>query len=327
MRILVSIMQAVRQWSIPDAQVARLRAAFPDIDFVHARTADEAVEGIADADVAFTWNLTRDMVASATCLRWVHSSAVAVGTLALPELAARGIRITNSRGIQSGPMADHVIGMTLVLARKLHACLRAQAERQWVQNEVTGANAPWALAGRQMGIVGTGTIGREVAIRARAFGMRVLGLRRHTAGPVPPGFDEVFGPDGLDILLRRSDVVVLAAPLTRETHHLIGARELALMPPHALLVNVGRGQLVDDAALVAALEAGGLGGAGLDVFAKEPLDPYSPYWGLPNVIVSPHISGFRADHWYAVIALFEDNLRRFLRGEELLNPVAPAAGY
>ncbi len=327
MRVLISIVQRVTQWTIPDHQVARLRRTFPDVTFVHAMSREQAVRGIADAEVAFTWKTTPDLLAAAARLRWVHSSAVAVGTIDLAALAARGVRVTNSRGIQSGPMADHVMGMTLMLARKLHACLRAQPEGRWIQNELAGDRAPWSLAGRQMGIIGTGTIGIAVACRAKAFGMRVVGMRRRAAGEVPPSFDAIVGPDALEALVRDSDVLVLAAPLTPATERLVGARELALMKPEALVINVGRGQLVDDEALVAALEAGRIGGAGLDVFAHEPLDPASPYWRLPNVIVSPHVSGFRADHWDAVIDLFAENLRRFRAGEPLLNPVDPSAGY
>ena len=327
MMVLISIVQRVKQWSIPDAQVARLRAACPDITFVHARSDEEALAGVVDADVAFTWKTTPDLLAAAARLRWVHSSAVAVGTIDLRALAARGVSVTNSRGIQSGPMADHVMGMTLMLARKLHECLRAQDACRWIQNDLAGAHAPWALAGRQMGIVGTGTIGAAIAPRAKAFGMRVIGLRRRAEGETPAGFDAIVGPDQLDALVGESDVLVLAAPLTPETRGLIGARELALLRPGALLVNVGRGQLVDDAALVAALEAGHLGGAGLDVFAHEPLDPASPYWRLPNVIVSPHVSGLRVAHWDAVVDLCADHLRRFRRGEPLRNPVDCSAGY
>ncbi len=327
MQVLISIENPVAQWTIPDEQVARLRHTFPDIKFLLVRHEGDATAAIADADVAFTWRLTPELLHVAGRLRWVHTSAVAAGTLMLPELAARGVQVTNSRGIQSGSMADHAMGMLLALARKLHLCVRAQADARWIQGEVQAERAPWTLAGRQMAIVGTGTVGTAIATRARAFGTHVVGVRRHTDRPRPPAFNVVVGVEALHDALRASDVLVLALPLTVLTRRLIGARELALLPPHGIVINVGRGQLLDDEALVAALDAGRIGGAGLDVFAHEPLEPASPYWRLPNVIVSPHISGFRADHWDAVIALFEDNLRRFLQGEELLNPVDPEEGY
>ncbi len=327
MHVLISIENPVAQWTIPDDQVARLRHTFPDIDFVHVRSEEAAAAAIAHTEVVFTWTITPAMLRAAPRLRWVHTSAVAAHSLMLPELAARGVRVTNSRGIQSGSMADHAMGMVLALSRKLHRCVRAQAEGRWIQDEVRGDAAPWLLAGRQMAIAGTGTVGSAVALRARAFGMHVVGIRRRPDHPRPTAFHVVNGADGLADVLRASDVLVLALPLTERTRGLIGARELALLPSHGLVVNVGRGPILDDEALVAALKEGRIGGAGLDVFAHEPLDPASPYWRLPNVIVSPHISGFRADHWDAVIALFEDNLRRFVQGEELLNPVDPEAGY
>ena len=260
-------------------------------------------------------------------LRWVHSTAAAVGILPLKELAARGILVSNSRGIQAVPIAEHVIGGLLVLARRFNLMLDAQRERRWIQNELTRDAWPWSLDGRNMTILGLGTIGREVARRAHAFGMRVTGIRRRLDQPPPPFVDRVVGPGQLDEALRGSDVLVISAPFVAETDRLIGAEQLALLNRGAILINVARARIVDELALLSAIHGGQLGGAVLDVFEREPLDSASPLWALPNVVVSPHSAGFRPDHWTEVIDLFGENLSRFQRGEPLLNLVAPHAGY
>jgi len=205
--------------------------------------------------------------------------------------------------------------------------IRRQSAAIWAQNEMVGDYMPWLVEGRRMGIVGLGTIGQAVAVRAAALGMRVTGIRRRPERGAPPGVSEVLGPADLDRLLATSDVLVLAAPWTSATDRLLGEREIQRMKRGAILINVARGQLVDEDALIWALAGGHLGGAALDVFAKEPLAAASPLWSLPNVLITPHTSGFRVDHWDAVIDLFSENLRRFEAGEPLLNVVDCEAGY
>jgi phosphoglycerate dehydrogenase-like enzyme len=221
-----------------------------------------------------------------------------------------------------------VLGVSLALARQLHTAVRRQAERRWAQDELeSDTTAIVTLQGRRMGIIGLGSIGSEVARVASAFGLRVTGVRRQTDRPTPAGVDEVLPPERLGDLLATSDIVVVAAPSTFATERLLGAREIGRMKPGALLVNISRGTLIDDEALTAALESGHLGGAALDVFTREPLERDSPYWDLPNVIVTPHTSGAMTDYWTPLVALFAENLRRFERGEPLLNMVDKAAGY
>ncbi len=327
LHILISIRQPVAAWVIPDAHVERLRRTFPHITFTHALDERSDRDGIARADAAFTWIMTPDMVAHAPKLRWVHSSAVAVGTLPLRELGARGITVTNSRGIQSPAIAEHVIGVLLALARRLPLALRRQDARVWAQNEMIGGLSPWVVQGRRMGIVGLGTIGQAVAVRAAALGMHVAAVRRRPQQGATLGVSEVLGPASLGEMLASSDVIVLAAPWTPDTDRVLGAREIGQMKRGAVLINVARGQLMDEDALASALASGHLGGAALDVFTEEPLPAASPFWSLPNVILTPHTSGFRADHWDAVVDLFEDQIRRFEDGRPLLNPVDCAAGY
>jgi phosphoglycerate dehydrogenase-like enzyme len=267
------------------------------------------------------------MVAQAPKLRWVHSSAVAAGTLPLHELAARGVVVTNSRGIQSAAIAEHVIGGLLALSRGLPFALRSQDAGTWAQNDMIGDRSPWLVHGRRMGIIGLGTIGHAVAVRAAALGMIVAGVRRRPEQGSGPAVSHVVGPQQAADVIASSDVLVLAAPWTGATDRLLDARAIASMKRGAVVINVARGQLIDEAALASALHSRHLGGAVLDVFTEEPLPAASPFWSLPNVILTPHTSGFRADHWDAVIELFEDQLRRFLDGRPLLNQVDCEAGY
>jgi len=260
-------------------------------------------------------------------LKWVHCSGHAVGHFPLAELSARGIIVTNSRGVQAIPIAEHVMAGLLALARRLPQTMRDQQERRWRPNELIGDASPWVLYGHTLGVIGVGTIGEAIAVRAKTFGMRVIGVRRHTKRGRPAGFDEVCGPADMDRLLALADIVVIAAPLTSDTNLMLDADAIAKTKPGAIVVNIARGQLLDEEALARALAEGRLGGAVLDVFTTEPLAADSPFWSMSNVIITPHDSGFRAGHFDAVIDLFSENLTRFERGVELLNIVDLNAGY
>jgi phosphoglycerate dehydrogenase-like enzyme len=325
--VLIAIHHRVDAWSIPLTRVEELRTRFPHITFLHSTTRETDLELAPGADAAFAIALGREAIARATRLRWLHCSGHAVGHFPLADLAARGVVVTNSRGIQSVPIAEHVMACLLALARRLPQTLRDQQERAWRPNALTGEASPWLLAGRTIGIIGMGTLGRAIAVRAKAFGMRVVGMRRNPDRGAPAEVDEVVGPADRDRLLSEADVVVIAAPLTPETDRLLDARAIARMKAGAVVINIARGQLIDEAALAEALESGRLGGAALDVFTTEPLPPDSPFWSLPNVVVTPHNSGFRAGHFDAVIDLFAENLTRFERGVELLNVVDLQTGY
>jgi phosphoglycerate dehydrogenase-like enzyme len=327
MKILIYIRWPVRAWCIPDQHVAVLRDRFPGIDFEHVITQDDARRAIEDVDIAFTPFLTPEMVAAAPRLKWVHSSAAAVeGLLPLAALAERGITITNSRGVQAVPIAEHVMGGLLVLVRRFDRTLEAQRDRRWIQDELS-TDWPWMLHGRNMTIVGLGTIGLEVAKRAHAFGMSITGVRRRVNEPRPSFVDRVVGPDQLNDALTGCDVLVLSAPGVSATQRMIGRDQLAMLNDRAIVVNVARGQILDEQALSAALVSGKLGGAVLDVFDREPLDASSPVWSLPNVVITPHSSGFRVSHWDDVIDLFSDNLSRYQNNQPLRHLVNPSAGY
>lgn len=327
MTILVSIQQPVHQWQIPPEAVASLRARFPHLEFIYATTSDERARGLAVCDAAYTWILRPEELSAAPALRWLHTSAVAVETLCLPELFARGVRVTNTRGVQAVPIAEHVLAVVLAFAKQLPFVLENQRQAHWAQNAFTGDRLPWLLRGRTLGLVGVGTIGSAIAARARAFGMRVVAMRRQPGAPAGLDIDAVYGPGQLPDLLAQSQVLVVAAPLTPETEGLIGAREFAQLPAGAVFVNVGRARIVHTDALVASLQSGHLGGASLDVFPQEPLPPTHPLWTCPNVILTPHTSGYRQGHWDEVVDLFAENIRRWESGRELLFEVKPGVGY
>lgn len=327
MKVLISIQQPVKQWQIPAAGVAALRARFPHIEFVHATSDDQRARGLADCDAAYTWILKTAECAQASKLRWLHTSAVAVETLCLPELFDRGVVVSNTRGVQAVPIAEHTMAVVLALSKQLPLVLDHQRHAHWAQHEFMGPRLPWLLNGRTLGLIGVGTIGSEIASRARAFGMRVVAMRRRSGHSDVPMVDDLFGPDQLDRFLAQTHVLVIAAPLTPQTSGLIGATQIARLPEGAVLVNVGRAKIVDTDALIAALHSGHLGGASLDVYPQEPLPPEHPLWTCPNVILTPHTSGFRHGHWEEVVALFAENLERFERGEDVRFRVQPELGY
>ena len=329
--ILVGVYSPVLAWNIPAAHVARLQRDFPRHTFLHALSDEEALRVIPRADVAFMSELRPAHLQAAPSMRWVHSPAAGIGGMLFPAMVQSGVVLTNSRGISADTIAEHIVGVTLVLFRKLPLAFTAQAGRRWAQDDILALPPIRTLAGAGALIVGLGAIGSAAAHLLHALGAHVTGIRRSGSGPMPPGVQRTARGDELRDLLPHADVVVLAAPHTRETEGLIGARELAAMRRDAVLVNVSRGSLVDEDALVAALTAPDatrtIGGAALDVFAHEPLPSASALWSLPGVFITPHMAGFRPEHWDAVIDLFGDNLRRFEAGQPLRNVVDKEAGY
>ncbi|MDP9349432.1 MAG: D-2-hydroxyacid dehydrogenase, partial [Gemmatimonadota bacterium] len=234
---------------------------------------------------------------------------------------------TNSAGIHAEPMADTVLGMVLHFARGLDFAAQAQRERRWAKEPFEAVDAPVReVSDLTVGLLGLGGIGQAVARRFTTLGARVLAVRRSSAEG-PGGVEVLHGQGALERLLERSDVVVLSVPETEETRGLLGRREIGLLGRGAVVVNVARGRVVDEEALTDALREGRLRGAALDVFTREPLPPESPLWGLPNVLVTPHVSGTSHRFWQRETALIVENLRRYLSGEPLQNVVDKAAGY
>lgn len=277
---------------------------------------------IAAADVLMALDLPPGIREWAPRLRWVQAIGAGIGQLEPAKLKAKGIALTNAAGVASTPIAEFAIGRLLEVWKDVRVLERQQRGHIWQMHQGLLAK------GKTMGIVGLGAIGRDVARRAKAFEMTVLANRRSAQpGDTDPDADELFGPDGLDEMLSRSDAVVLCAPHTPETIDLLDAERLGRLKPGAVLVNVGRGSMIDEAALVAALESGHLGAAVLDVTREEPLPADSPLWDAPNMYLSPHCSTAREGYNEALMELFCDNLERFLAEEPLRNVVDPDRGY
>jgi phosphoglycerate dehydrogenase-like enzyme len=296
-----------------------------------SRIVTVSLEGLADADLSDVEVLLRGpmpqgvfdrLLGRCPRLMWVHSATAGVERVLTPAALERGIAITNARGVFSDPIAEYVVMMALSISRRLPQLLELQRERTWQP-----------LEGREMsdltiGIVGLGSIGRRVAELALTFGSRVIATRRQ---PGPPeglsGRIEVLAPEQLPDLMTESDFIVLALPLTSGTEGMFDAGLLAHAKPGSWLINVARGALVDDRALLRAVREGPLGGAVLDAFRDEPLPPDSPLYTSPNVIVTPHTSWSSGRVLERSIWLFCENLNRFRTGEPLLNLVDPHAGY
>lgn len=314
-------------WNLPHAEMERLATQFPDVRFDSPADREESDRLLPEADIVLGWGVRRSNFASAKRLRWVQLTAAGVGGLLFPEMVESPVIVTNARGLHATSMAEHALGVMLALARKLHLARDAQARRHWSQEEQWTQGPPFdQLEGATLGVLGFGAVGGAIAARARTLGMRVCAVRRRPAADPAPA-DEQWGPNRLPELIRTSDWLVLAAPLTPETRGVIGRGQLALMPKHARLVNLGRGALVDETALLEALAEGRIAGAALDVFQEEPLPAASPLWSLPQVIVTPHVSGFGPGFWERTCDLFARNLRRWLTGEPLENVVDKRAGY
>lgn len=314
-------------WNLPREQARALAGGIPDVEVWCPETSEEAEVMLQDADVVVGFAVRPDNLARAARLRWIHCTAASVRGVLFPALVESPIVLTNARGLHGDAMAEHALGVMLAFARKLHHARDAQRARDWAQ-EAQWSESPalGSLAGTTLGLVGLGAVGSALAVRARALGMRVIALRKRPAADPSPA-DEQWPTSRLDDLLALADWLVLAAPHTPETDGMIGAAELARMKPGARLVNLGRGALVDEGALVAALRSGRLAGAALDVFAEEPLPETSPLWDLREVIVTPHTSGLGPRYWERAMTQFTENLKRWLAGEPLRNVVDKRAGY
>ncbi len=300
---------------------AQIRAASPGIQVVTFRTGDR----VSDEDASrITIGFSSDdlypdglpaffkVCLDSPSLQWIQVFNAGIDHPVFAMMRSKGLRLTTGSGTSAIPIAQHVVMCLLALARDLPGSIVDQHRREWRPRQIGDVEE------RVVGVLGMGPIGAEAARLAGHLGMRAIGMRRTVSGYEPC---ETWTFDRLDELLGVVDDLVLALPLTTETRQLIGARELALLRPGARLVNVGRGDLIDESAMIAALQSGQLGGAGLDVFATEPLPTDNPLWNLPNVIITPHTSGDSPLATRRVNELFIDNLRRWHGGEPLLHEV------
>jgi phosphoglycerate dehydrogenase-like enzyme len=305
-----------------------LAGRYPDVDvdlFPNLRAAVDAGAG-RGAHVLLTGGgaAADAFLSQAADLRWIQSSSAGVDGICTPALGARTeVTLTAARGIHGDQMAEHTLALLLALTRSLPAFLRQQARREWKRHALP------EMRGRTLMVVGYGTIGRSIARLGRAVGLHVIGVRRRGDGhgDEPVEGARVVGAEAMDDLLGQADYVVLTLPLTAETRGLFDAGRLGRMRAGAFLVNVGRGKVVDEAALARAVTDGPLGGAALDVFAEEPLPAASPLWDLPNVIITPHVAAASPRYFEQVMHVFTDNLERFLARAPLRHVVDVARGY
>ena len=305
----------------PEAREARAYADLirvPSRAFsVHvASSPAEAERPAAEAEIFYCWGLPRHLLSSAKRLRWVQCMGAGVERLLVPELP-EPVRVTRAAGIFGPWMAEYTIGWCLWVTQRMKAFLASQAARRWEPVD------PIPLRGQTLCVVGLGDIGRHVARAGRAVGMRVTGVTRSGRGPRE--VERVYRTGARRSALARADFVVLTLPLSEATRGLLGTAELAAMKPSAWLINVARGPIVDEAALLDALRGGRLGGAVLDVFDTEPLPSDHPFWSMDNVAVTPHISGPSTPREIAPI--FADNLRRYAAGRPLRHQVDRSRGY
>ena len=301
-----------------------LAADFPGVEFVFAASEDDQARAIADAD-AFMGTPSRDVFLAADRLRWLHCPGTGIDKLtAIPEIADSDVVLTNARGPHAAPMADHVMAVCLAFAHKTNDMMADQKARVW--DTAKYDRAVVQIEDATMGILALGGIGTAVARRAHAFGMEVRAVDAKPFPP-PPFVSEVWGTDRLDDLLKASDWFVVTAPYTNDSKGMIGARELALMKPTAHLVIISRGGIVDEDALYDTLSAGRIAGAAIDAFESEPLPPDSRWWGLDNVIISPHASALTVEMWEGRREIFRENLRRFLANEPFIYVCDKTAGF
>jgi phosphoglycerate dehydrogenase-like enzyme len=326
--------------SFPDELLDRLRSVSPRllVRQQNAASANKVPRQWWDqVEVLYTFSAIPDL-ARTPRLRWIQLHSAGVNHLLDTSLWDSDVIITTVSGIHVPTLAEYVLMMMLAFAHRLPRMVHYQSRVEWPSGRWRKF-VPQELRGATVGVIGYGSIGREIGRLARAFGLRVLGIRRGGTGE-PEGYelpglaglpgsepDRLYTPDQLTDMLPECDYVILTVPYTSATHHLIDQTALRAMRSTAVLVNIARGAVVDEAALIRALREGWIAGAGLDVFEQEPLPGDSPLWAMDNVIISPHVAGFTPHYDDRATALFADNLRRYLAGEPLLNQVDRAREY
>ena len=314
-------------WEPKPELTAQIHARWPELRIAHSSSAAELQSELIETNILVTRLLSPEEFASARNLKWIHSLATGVTPMMHPELRQSGIEMTNASTVHSVPMAEHIVGMLLALARRFPDCFRSQQQSRWAQQEFSDAPVkPRELRGQVLLFIGFGAIGRAVATLLRPFDMRIWTVTR--SGRVDPELAEKSFPAArIQEALPAADFIVVAVPDTDETREMIGVPEFALMKRNAYFVNVGRGSVANEPALIAALEARTIAGAGLDVTGREPLPPESPLWKLDNVFITPHVSPLSERVWERQSQLLEENLERWFDGRELLNRVSLTKGY
>ena len=310
-----------------EPQLAMLDELRPNADIVTGNSMQAFGNAVAEATVVFNWSgsleLLRDVVGKCPNLRWVHSRSVGLERTLFPELIESSITLTNGRGVFSSSLGEFALGAILYFAKDLRRMIRNQMSGRWEPFDIV------PISGQTVGIVGYGDIGRAVAARVRPMGMKALAVKRHA--PSSPGsdslVDQLYASDRRLDMLPRCDYVVVSTPLTSETQSMIGEREFAAMKPNAVVINLGRGPVVEERALIQALASGRIKGAALDVFDQEPLPAGHPFYKLENVLLSPHCADHTPDWLDQAMRSFIEQFKRFRDGRPLMHVVDKKLGY
>lgn len=294
---------------------------------LHLTSRTDLERELPDTDIFVGVSLPAALLASARRLKWIHATAAGVSQLMYPELRASDVVVTCARGVNAITVAEHALALMLAVARRLPRAWAFQQQQRWAQQELWDDRVrPGELYGKTLLLVGLGAIGQQIALRARAFGMRLLAVTR--TGQAPQGLvDRAAPPEALDELLPEADFLVLAAPETPQTRRLIDRERLARLPARSVVINLARGTLLDEAALVEALAQGRIAAAALDVTEREPLPADSPLWKIENLLLTPHSAALSERLWSRQAELLLENLRRWFAGEPLLNCVDKQRGY
>jgi phosphoglycerate dehydrogenase-like enzyme len=326
-KLLICVVSHFSQWNAQPVMPDTIRQRWPEMNVVHLKDLARLPAELADADVFVGSVLRQPDFLHAKKLKWVHSTSAGVTQLTYPELRNSGIVLTNASGVFSVPMAEHIIGLMLALARNFPDTVRQQDKAEWSQQKLWDKPQHLSeLKGNLLLIVGYGSIGKEVAMRAKAFGMRVWGVTKSGKGDLTH-VEKIIAAADLNTALPEADYVLLCAPETPQTQRLIGLDQVSRMKRGARLINVGRGSLLDEPALIMALENKTLSGAAIDVTEKEPLPADSPLWRAPNLFITPHTSAVSDRLWHRETALLMKLLGQWFDGRELSNRVDFARGY
>jgi D-2-hydroxyacid dehydrogenase (NADP+) len=325
-KIAVALTERKEDFEIFSREVYSSERLKEKVDLIPSLNKEHLKKIITDAEILVCFSIDKETFLSAKKLRWIHGAYVGIDKFLFPELLKSKILLTSSKGMHGDTVSDHAMAMILAFAKGLVFSWNCKVQRKWCPIGVMKQR--FEPQEKLLGIVGFGTIGQTLARKAKAFGMKVMATKNRVKRDEKIKYvDRLLPKDKFREFLCSSDVVVLTAPLTKDTYHMIGAKELDCMKDTAILINVARGGVVDQEALIDALIEKKIAGAGLDVFEGEPLSPDSKLWNLENVILTPHVAGSRRDYFKKVGEIFRDNLIRYLSKKPLLNLVDKKRGY
>jgi D-2-hydroxyacid dehydrogenase (NADP+) len=325
-KIAVALTERKEDFEIFSREVYSSERLKEKVDLIPSLNKEHLKKIIPDAEILVCFSIDKETFLSAKKLKWIHGAYVGMDKFLFPELLKSKVLLTSSKGMHGDTVSDHAMAMILAFAKGLVFSWNCKVQRKWCPIGVMKQR--FEPQEKLLGIVGFGTIGQALARKAKAFGMKVMAIRNTVRRREKTKYvDKLLPKDKFREFLCSSDVVVLTAPLTKDTYHMIGAKELDCMKDTAILINVARGGVVDQEALIDALIEKKIAGAGLDVFEGEPLSPDSKLWNLENVILTPHVAGSRRDYFKKVGEIFRDNLIRYLSKKPLLNLVDKKRGY